>query len=447
MKFVGVLAMSAVVMGPVVAQASGLALRENSGSGQGSAFAGASAAAEDISYMYHNPAGITRHGGENFDVIGTAIVPKAEFTSTSATTVLTGTIGGGNGGSDVGPDSIAPAIFYSKQLSDRMFIGASLTVPFGLSTEYEPGWVGRYHALKSKITTYNFNPVIAYKATDKLSVAGGLQISYTHAFLSNAVDFGTYDALPVSSGGLGGAFGGTPTEDDGVAEVEGDDYTYGFNLGLLYEFSPTTRVGAAYRSMLHNNLEGPANFYNGTLGDSISGSTGVFVRTEVQATVNLPEVASFGVYHEVSDRLALMGEVAWTGWSRLQELRVQFANAQPDSVTVSKWRDTWFFAVGAHYKLDGGWLLRGGVAYDQSPVPDATRTPRVPDEDRKWISIGARYQISSDSYFDFGYTRLVFDDASLQLSTAEPSNGLRGNLSGKYKISTDILALQYRLAF
>ncbi len=218
-KFVGMAVVSMALMVPVLAQASGLALRENSGAGQGSAFAGASAAAEDVSYMYHNPAGITRHRGENFAIISTAIVPKAEFTTTSATTVLTGAIGGGNGGSDAGPDSIAPALFYSRQVSDRVFVGASLTVPFGLSTEYEPGWVGRYHALKSKITTYTFNPVLAYKATDKLSVAGGVQLAYTHAFLSNAVDFGTVDALPVSSGGLGGALSGTPTANDGRAEV------------------------------------------------------------------------------------------------------------------------------------------------------------------------------------------------------------------------------------
>ncbi len=199
--------------------------------------------------------------------------------------------------------------------------------------------------------------------------------------------------------------------------------------------------------MLHNNVTGPANFYNGTFGDSVSSASGLFKRTDVLATVNLPEVASVGIYHEVSDRLALMGEVAWTGWSRLQELRVQFSSAQPDSVIPSKWKDSWFFAIGAHYKVSGNWLLRGGIAYDQSPVPDATRGPRVPDEDRRWVSIGARYQISPDSYFDFGYTRLIFDDASLQLSTGEPSNALRGNLSGRYKLSADILALQYRLAF
>jgi long-subunit fatty acid transport protein len=176
-KFAGWVVISGALMVPSLAQGSGLALRENSGAGQGSAFAGASAAAEDVSYMFHNPAGITRHGGENFAIIGTAIVPKAKFTKSSATTVLGGNIGGGNGGDDAGPDSIAPAIFYSRQMSDRVFLGASLTVPLGLSSQYAPGWVGRYHAIKSKITTYNFNPVIAYKATDKLSVAGGVQLA------------------------------------------------------------------------------------------------------------------------------------------------------------------------------------------------------------------------------------------------------------------------------
>jgi long-subunit fatty acid transport protein len=148
-----------VVLSPAAAQASGFALREYSAAGQGNAFAGATASAEDITFMAFNPAGLTLHPGEHASAGATAILPKATFSKTRATTVLGGTIGGGTGGDGFGKAALAPSVFYSRQMSENVFAGASLTVPFGLATNYDPDWVGRYHSIKSDIRTYNFNPV------------------------------------------------------------------------------------------------------------------------------------------------------------------------------------------------------------------------------------------------------------------------------------------------
>lgn len=164
--------------------------------------------------------------------------------------------------------------------------------------------------------------------------------------------------------------------------------------------------------------------------------------------MNLPESASLRIHHEVSPRLAVMAEAAWTVWSRIKELRVDFDNsAQSDNVTRSNWHNTMFLAVGATYKANDKWLLRAGVAYDESPIPNATRTLRVPDEDRTWVSIGARYQVASGATLDFGYTHIFFKDASLSLTTADTNNNLRGNLSGSYTVSADILAVHYNQNF
>jgi len=401
-----------------------------------------------VSYMAFNPAGLTRHPGDHgiFTVI--AIAPSAEFKKDRSTTVLGGTIGGGNGGSDVAPDALAPALYLSHQFSPRLFGGVSLTVPFGLSTDYDSGWAGRYHALKTELTTYDLNPVVAYKVTPALSLGGGVRIAYTRGVLSNAVDFGTLDALPVGSGGFGGANGGTPTQDDGIATIEGDDLALGYNLGVLYDIAPGTRIGAAYRSELRNRLDGAADFNNSAVGNAIAASSNAFVRTGARANLNLPETVSFGAYHEVDPRLTVMAEVAWTHWNRMRELRVQFDNShQSDSVITENWRNTWFFAVGATYQMNDHWKLRGGLAYDQSPVPDATRTPRIPDEDRKWVSVGASYQFSPDATADIGYTHLFINNPSIQLSTSDTNNALRGNLNGSFDAAADILALQVRVRF
>lgn len=431
-----------------VVQASGFALREFSGTGQGNAYAGATASAEDVSFMAFNPAGITRHRGENMAFNLSTLVVRSEYTDEGSTTVLGAALTGDDGGDDLTPDHLVPAFYYSREFSPRWFGGVSFTVPFGLATEYDSGWVGRYHALKSDIRSYNFNPIVAYKATDVLSVAGGIQIAYTRGILTNAVDFGTLDALPVASGGFGGAFGGTPQQDDGVAEVEGDDLALGFNLGLLYQLSPETRVGLAYRSKLHNQLDGAANFNNSAVGDAIAASQGLFTRTGARAEINLPETISAGIHHDIDGRLAVMGELAWTRWERLKELRVEFDNAsQPDEVSSANWKNTWFVAVGATYRAGGNWTLRAGLAYDQSPVPDNTRTPRIPDEDRTWLSFGANYRFSPSASLDIGYTHLFVDGALVNLSTSASENALRGNLKGSYDSSVDILAVQMRLRF
>lgn len=439
-----VVGLVALAAGSGMAQASGFALRENSATGQGNAFAGATAAAEDISFMANNPAGLTRHPGDNFSATATAILPKGHFSKSRATLIGGSTTSGSAGGDDIGPDAVAPAIYFSHQASSDWFVGLSLTAPFGLVSKYDPTWVGRYHAIKSDISTIDFNPVAAYKVSPQLSVGGGVRIAYTRGILSNAVDFGTLDILQYSN-----ANGGVAGANDGTAVSEGDDLALGYNFGVLYQIQPSTRIGAAYRSKLHTRLDGAADFNNSAVGNAISTSSGAFVRSGINAEVNLPESLSMGVHHDVSPRLALMAEASWTAWRRLEELRIRYDNsAQSDTVIKSNWKNSMFYAVGATYRANDRWTLRSGLAYDQTPVPDATRTPRVPDEDRLWVSFGARYEISPGSSFDFGYTHIFFREASVNLTTAADSNNnLRGNLKGHYDLSADIVAVQYRLQF
>ncbi|HSR55225.1 MAG TPA: outer membrane protein transport protein, partial [Alphaproteobacteria bacterium] len=251
------------------ASASGLALREWSATSQGNAYAGATAGADDISFMAFNPAGITRHPGTRGSIGFSYIAPYTEFSSDGATTVLTGPIAGTEGGDDGGPNTVIPAVYLSHQFSPKLFGGVSLTVPFGLSTKYDDDWVGRYHAIESVVLGMDVNPVLAYKITPRLSIGGGMRIMYAKGKISNAVDFGTIDVAA-----LAGANGGVPTTQDGFAEVRGDDFGFGYNFGVLYQLTPATRIGAAYRSRLLTNLEGRAHFSNGAIGDAVGAALG-----------------------------------------------------------------------------------------------------------------------------------------------------------------------------
>lgn len=424
------------------AGASGFALREWSATAQGNAYAGATAGADDITFMAFNPAGLTRHPGTQGAVNFTYIAPYTKFSADSATTVIPSPITGTEGGDDGAPNVVFPTAYLSHQFSPKLFGGVSVTVPFGLSTKFDDDWVGRYHAIDTMVKAVDVNPVLAYRVTPKLSIGGGLRVMYAEGKLSNAVDFGTIDAVALS-----GAAGGTPTMDDGIAEVRGDDFGFGYNFGILYQLTPSTRIGAAYRSRVLTNLEGPSHFNNGAVGDAVGAALGgAFVDTNISARIDFPETASFGIHHDISPKWSVMAEAAWTRWSRLKELRVKFDNPlQADEVIPADWKDTWFVALGTTYRHSQRLTARFGVAFDQTPTRNRTRTPRVPDEDRTWVSLGMQYAVSNTAFLDFGYTHLFIKETSIDLSTADPANTFRGNLSGHFDSGTDVFLLQYRV--
>jgi long-chain fatty acid transport protein len=430
------------------ARASGYALREQSASAIGNAFAGATAGADDLSYMFFNPAGITRLSGSQ--IIGGAnlIMPQLKFHDGEASTATGATIGGNSGGSDAGEDALVP-VFYglwdvqeSLDLEENIKVGVGVNVPFGVETDYQDGWIGRYYGLHSKVQTVNVNPVVAWEVTKGVSLAAGLQVQYVKARLTNAIDFGTIGAAR-------GIPGSDPGQQDGRGKASGDDIGYGFNVGALFEPWAGTRVGASYRSAIHHTLDGDGNFDLGgsTVAKTLA-STGAFQDTGIKANVTTPETVSFGVYHDITPEWAVMSEAAWTRWSRFHDLTIKFDNpAQPNSVTNEDWRDTWFLALGATWRPNETWTLRGGAAWDQDPTRNQTRTPRIPTDNRYWLSFGAGWTPLANVTVDLGYTHVFFDNASIKLSADDSDNAPRGNLSGNFEDSVDIIALQARWVF
>jgi len=431
--------------------AAGFALREQSATALGNAFAGGAAAAEDPSYMFFNPAALGFQNGNQVVGVATYIRPATKFKVDDASTAANISITGGNGGGDVGDDHLIPTNFAAidgNQIDDslgRFRFGLAVTVPFGLETNYENGWSGRYHALQSKLQTVNLSPTVAWNVVDGLSLAGGLQAQYAKTELSNAIDFGSLGAAIPALAPFS-----MPTQQDGRVRFEGSDWGFGWTLGALYEPWHGTRVGLGYRSSVRHKLEGQARFRldSDGIGAAISNATGAFQKTGATAVVETPEMLTFGVYHQLNDRWALMADVAWTRWNRIDEFRVKFDNpAQPDAVTEADWQDTVYVAAGVTFRPAEPWTLRAGFAYDESPVPDRTRTPRVPDSDRYWLSFGASYQPRQNISLSLGYAHIFGTGASVKLAADTPGNAESGNLSGDVDSSADIVGLQLRITF
>jgi long-chain fatty acid transport protein len=390
---------AAVTLPAADANAAGFALKEQSAAAQGNSFAGATAGAEDVTYMFFNPAGLTRQEGHQVAVVLSYIAPSAE--TSDATSVI-----GGSGVQDGGESALVPAAYFMWSLSPDLKLGMGINAPFGLKTEYDPTWAGRMYAIESELKTININPTVAYKLNDMISIGAGLQIQYSDVTLTNDLN------------GLGL-----------IGELTGDDWGVGATLGLLVEFSESTRAGLGYRSQISHTLEGEFTA-GGSLVDTVT------------ADLTTPDQVTAGLYHDINDQFAVMAEIGWTNWSTFDEIRVKFDSGGPDNVTPEDWDNVWFGAVGVTWKASENLAIRGGIAYDQSPIPDATRTPRIPGEDRTWLSLGVNYAPTPNFSIDAGYTHIFVDDSTVNVTYAPTPN-----LTATFENAVDILTVQGTFRF
>jgi len=430
--------------------AAGFGIIEQSVTGLGAAFSTGSTAASDGSTIYFNPAGMSFLKNRNAATFGAHIIdPNAKFNDDGST--ITTALGGASlntnneEGGDAGPVALVPNFYYTRAINDKWTAGVGINAPFGLTTDYDDGWVGRYYALKSELKTININPSVAYKASNTLSFGFGLNAQYIDAALTNAIDLGSICAATACAAGL------TPQAADGEVEVAGDDWSFGYNLGLLWQATPATRIGLAYRSKIKHTLKGEADFDSPTAAAAAVAAGAGLVDGDVQADANLPDSLSIGLQHNVNSKLTINADITWTNWSELEELRFEFDNVNTaDGVTTLEWEDSNRYSLGMTYQYNNQWTWRAGVAFDESATPNAELiSPRVPDADRTWLTAGFTYKPSNKMSFDFGYAHLFIDDAKVEkLAGAGGSeNFFRGNLNGEYDIDVNIISAQARWSF
>ena len=380
----------------------------------GMAYAG-SAAGGALSSMFWNPAAVGQFDGINSDSNYTLIMPDTEITATGG--ALFGS-GDSRSSGDIGDTAILPASYFSYQLSDKAVLGLSVNAPFGLTTDGGFAWDGSALARESKIVTYNFAPTLAYRVSPGVIVAAGVQIEYIDAQLRQAAP------PPVP----GGAF--APT-----AAVKGDDWALGFTAGILLTPADGTTIGLGFRSKLDHNLEGTFHI------------AGVPVESAIKADISLPEMLTLSLRQTLAPAWTLLGTVEWTNWSRVPELKVDCVTAGPGCAVPGAnlttlplgWEDGWFVSAGLEHQYSSVITLRGGLAWEKSPIQSAAgRTIRVPDADRIWASIGASYKHSEWTTIDVSYGHLFVEDSV----TAQGPGGafLRGNV----ETSADAISIGVR---
>ncbi len=384
----------AVAVGALSSQAmaAGFALNEQSISGMGTSFAGRSSSADDATTLFGNPAGMSRLKREEVSFGMAAIRAKTDIKDTSATTAIGTPVSGSNDG-DMVPFTAVPMGYYVKPIDDKWAVGVGLYVPFGMITDYESGYQGRYHGDYSEVRVITVQPTISYRFNEKLSVGFGPTLNRIDGELQSATYLG-------------------PGIPDGRVSVKGDDTAVGFNAGILYEFTPHTRMGLTYRSKVEYTLEGNTELKEGF------GLTQLGGKYDASLDLTTPESIDVSVTHELNDQWTLYAGAMLTRWSRFEAIVIENEGLPSGPlnpiVEDQEWHDTWSYALGAAYKLNREWTLRTGLAFDQSPTNNVDRSPRIPSGDRTAVSFGVGWNPTDDITVDLAYSYLWEEDTKVR---------------------------------
>ncbi len=424
------LAVSGILAIPTTAAASGFQLKENSAKGLGRSFAGSTAAPGDVSSVVNNPAAMSTLDGVYFKADLTLINFSTKFEG-AGQDVTGAPLTGGNGGNG-GLTQPVPAMYLAMPVGEASHVGFAVTVPYGFTTEFDKDWVGRYKAVKSKLQTVDFIVSYSYALSNNFSLGGSLIAQQTKADLTSMVDYGT--------------FLGEPQSHDGLARITGDATDYGWQLGALWQISARDSLGLNYRAKISHTLKGNATFHDvpPQLGSLVA--TGNFQDTRGTADFATPATAVFSYWHQ-GDRIGFGADASYTGWTSFKELRIKYGSGQSDTVEPENWRNTSYFSIGGDYRLNNMWTVRAGVAYDQTPTLDSTRTPRVPDAARRWLSFGLDYTPSSDFELNVGFAHLWVDDSTIDNTSAATRGPTGSTLLGKSKNSANLLGVSGTFRF
>lgn len=410
-------------------QAAGFQLQEQNASGIGNAYAGSAAVAENASTIFFNPAGMTQLQPREFSgglgAIRTSFKFKDEGSSVGA---LAGT---GNGG-DGGGWGFVPNGYLSWALNKDLYVGVGVGAPFGLKTEYDNPWLGAAQSVSFDVKTYNINPSIAYRVNEQVSLGAGLNWQRLEATYERQVGVVALPGpIPAS------AVAATPLK------LTADDDSWGWNVGALFTLSPATKVGVSYRSRVKYELRGRIDVTGPVAPLNAAGTS------DAKASLKLPDIFILSATHSLSNRVELLGDIAWTGWSSIPKLDVVrtsgAANGTIAQTLDTDFRDAWRVAIGSNYKYNEAWKLKFGIAYDQTPTRNAaTRLTSLPDNNRTWFSAGTQWKPGKDSTLDFGVAYLYIKDAKIDNNQAAQG---RGRVTGTYEDGAWILGAQYSVAF
>jgi long-chain fatty acid transport protein len=398
-------------------------VRENSAAALGMVFAGNTSRADDVATVFNNPAGMSWLSGTQTQIGGTGVFPSVYYEGEA-------TVGGvpipADNTRNNGQFAFVPHAYAVFDLNERFKAGFAITVPFGNTIDYSEDWAGRYVNIKTAALSFDINPNVSYKITDRLAIAGGVSLQYLKLDLSSKIpQFLIF---------------GDPAFPDGGFLLKVDNWGWGYNFGIQAEPWDGTRIGLTYRSGIDHGMSGTLTF------DPTTSPLLGLLDGPANTDIAVPATITGGFTHQLTENFSFSADVQFTQWHTFEQVAVNSNN--PPFVFHEEYRDTWMFAVGGTYRLNPNWMLRAGFGFDESPVVDQYRDTGVPDKDRYMLGAGFTYQITPSVAFDFGYAHYFAAGHATMNESVNRIEPITGAviLNGRYDNAMDFVSISLRTA-
>ncbi|EGR0656886.1 aromatic hydrocarbon degradation protein [Vibrio cholerae] len=396
-------------------QAAGFQLAEYSATGLGRAYAGEAAMADNASAQWRNPAMLTYLEGTQVSAGAIYVNPNVDVEGTVNHAQLGKTHASSN---DFAHDAVIPNFYLSHQLNEQMALGFALGTNYGMETDLGTEFAASHFGNQASVISKEANLNIAYQILPQLSIGGGVRYVMGEGHFGATAPAKNLIRHPVTNNVM------TLPKGTTLKYMEGEDNSWGWQVGSAWQINQDHRVGFAYKSEVVMDFEGHAEGVS--YGSYKSG----------MMSVTLPATAELASFHQLNDQWAIHASINWTDWSSFKELTAVFPE-KSDLIKSENWEDNYRFALGTTYQYDAKLALRAGVAYDTSAVDDKNRTATIPETDRTWVSVGGSYVATPQLTLDAGFTYIFAKDATINeprdasdQTAAAIGGAFTGNVSG-----------------
>lgn len=389
--------------------------------GMGGAFV---ATADDPTAIFYNVAGIAQQRKTAFSIGGTAINFSNQFTGDANDPFSSGTTGVYRRHTFVPPNA-----YFIAPIGSNLTFGVGVTSPFGLRTNWQDPWVGRFSARDSNIKTVDVMPSLAWQTSDgRLAIGAGADYRRGRVALNR--NAGAYNPFTQRITDVANAY------------LSSDwDSAWGWTAGVLYK-SSAWRLGASYKSPMRIDFNGDATFtkipsgfpqFDAAAAASIPPTQGV------QTSIDFPATTALGIAYTGKATWDIEADVTHTTWSRFSALTVNFLTTPSASFTrAENWKDTYSYRLGANKTVNNNWQVRLGALYDQNPEPVEAVSPLLPDADRVGVTFGVGWS-SGPFTIDATEFYLHFKDRG--------TNGTNTELNGTYKTNANLISVNLGYRF
>ncbi|EGR4184049.1 aromatic hydrocarbon degradation protein [Vibrio cholerae] len=396
-------------------QAAGFQLAEYSATGLGRAYAGEAAMADNASAQWRNPAMLTYLEGTQISAGAIYVNPNVDVEGTVNHAQLGKTHVSSN---DFAHDAVIPNFYLSHQLNEQVALGFALGTNYGMETDLGTEFAASHFGNQASVISKEANLNIAYQILPQLSIGGGVRYVMGEGHFGATAPAKNLIRHPVTNNVM------TLPKGTTLKYMEGEDNSWGWQVGSAWQINQDHRLGFAYKSEVVMDFEGHAEGVS--YGSYKPG----------MMSVTLPATAELASFHQLNDQWAIHASINWTDWSSFKELTAVFPE-KSDLIKSENWEDNYRFALGTTYQYDAKLALRAGVAYDTSAVDDKNRTATIPETDRTWVSVGGSYVATPQLTLDAGFTYIFAKDATINeprdasdQTAAAIGGAFTGNVSG-----------------